>query len=137
MMVRQPAIALARVLAHSEEGAICWSKAAARLARPGITEGAMRSMTLSQFPSLASISVASEIYEVSACASRPLAVRRGARNAMEARVGYWASEKDANPARSGGSASSVAARAASCLAERIMKDLADRAGGGVSEGEVY
>jgi hypothetical protein len=94
-------------------------------------------MTLSQLLSLASISVASEISEVNACASRPLAARKGARNAMEARVGYWASEKDASAARFGGSASSVAARAASCLAERIMKDLADRAEGGVSRGDVY
>ena len=39
-------------------------------------------------------------------------------------MGYLASEKDASAAKSGVSAARVAARAASCLEERIMKYLA-------------
>ena len=54
--------------------------------------------------------------------------QNGARKATDARVGYLASEKDASAARSGVSAAMVAARAASCREERIMKYLTSAPG---------
>jgi hypothetical protein len=92
-------------------------------------------MTSSQFPSLALMRVTADKSYVSAWASRPIAMRKGARNATNARVGYIASEKDASAAMLGGSAAIVAERAASCSEERIMKYLAERAGKAVSDGE--
>jgi hypothetical protein len=87
MTVRQLAIALALVLTHSAEGAMCVSKAAARGASPGGTAGARVSMTIRQLPSLASMGVAPDVSEVRAAASGPISASMGARKAMKAKVG--------------------------------------------------